>query len=109
MINKRLSVTSRQIDENIAISPHEFLNCGQLIGIQRRNFELRAYGAQSLLKFCLRYDVFHYSLERRTKVKVNLPDFRRFDVIGLAEEGNVVVEQAFVGKRQYESPKNEGG
>ena len=34
---------------------------------------------------------FHYSRERRTEIKAKLPDFRRFAVIGLAEERNVVL------------------
>ena len=54
-------------------------------------FERRAHGAQGSLKFCLRHDVFHHSRERRAEVKVNLPDFRRFDVIGLVEERNVAL------------------
>ena len=45
----------------------------------------------SLVKFCLRRDVFHCSRERRSEVKVNLPDFRRFTVIGLAAERNVAL------------------
>ena len=47
---KRLCVTSRQIDENIAISCHEFFYCSQLIGIYTRNFERRAHGAKSSRK-----------------------------------------------------------
>ena len=39
----------------------------------------------------LRRDVFQYSRERRSEVKVNLPDFRRFTVIGLAAERNVAL------------------
>ena len=49
----------------------------------------------SSVKFCLRRGVCHCSRERRSEVKVNLPDFRRFIVIGLAAERNV----AFVGRR----------
>ena len=45
----------------------------------------------SLVKFCLLHDVFHCSRERRSEVKVNLPDFRRFTVIGLAAERNVAL------------------
>ena len=44
----------------------------------------------SLLKFGLCHDVFHHSRERRTEV--NLPDFRRFSMIGLAAERNVALE-----------------
>ena len=40
------------------------------------------------VKFCLHGDVFHCSRERRSEVKINLPDFRRFTVIGLAAERN---------------------
>ena len=36
-------------------------------------------------------DVFHCSRERRSEVKVNLPDFRKFTVIGLAAERNVAL------------------
>ena len=46
---------------------------------------------QSSVKFCLGRDVFQYSRERRSEVKVNLPDFRRFTVIGLAAERNVAL------------------
>ena len=45
----------------------------------------------SSVKFCLCRDAFHCSHERRSEVKVNLPDFRRFTVIGLAAERNVVL------------------
>ena len=45
----------------------------------------------SLVKFCLRRDVFHCSRERRSEVKVNPPHFRRFTVIGLAAERNVAL------------------
>ena len=45
----------------------------------------------SLVKFSLRSDVFHYSRERRAKVKINLPDFRRFTMIGLVAERNVAL------------------
>ena len=45
----------------------------------------------SLVKFCLCCDVFHCSRERRSEVKVNLPDFRRFTVIGLTSERNVAL------------------
>ena len=45
----------------------------------------------SSVKFCLRCDVFHCSRERRSEVKVNLPDFRRSTVIGLAAERNVAL------------------
>ena len=48
----------------------------------------------SSVKFCFRRDIFHCSRERRSEVKVNLPDLRRFTVIGLAAE-------------KYESPKND--
>ena len=41
----------------------------------------------SSVKFCLRCDVFHCSGERRSEV----PDFRRFTVIGLAAERNVAL------------------
>ena len=34
---------------------------------------------------------FYNSREKRSKVKVNLPDFRRFAVIGLAAERNVAL------------------
>ena len=56
-----------------------------------RNFErlLKAY--VSSVEFCLRRDVFHCSRERRSEVKVNLPDFRRFTVIGLAAERNMAL------------------
>ena len=54
----------------------------------------------SSVKFCLRRDVFHCSRERRSEVKVNIPDFRRFTVIGLAAERNVALgEEAFVGRK----------
>ena len=39
----------------------------------------------------VRRDVFYYSRERRSEVKVNLPDFRRFAVMGLAVERNVAL------------------
>ena len=42
-------------------------------------------------KFCLHRDVFHCSGERRSEVKVNLPVFRRFTVIGSAAEKNVAL------------------
>ena len=45
----------------------------------------------SSVNFCLRRDVFHGSHERRSEVKVNLPDFRKFNVIGLAAERNVAL------------------
>ena len=45
----------------------------------------------SSVKFCIRRVVFHCSRERRSEVKVNLPDFRRFTVIGLAAERNVAL------------------
>ena len=45
----------------------------------------------SSVKFFLRCDVFHCSRERRSEVKVNLPNFRRFTVIGLAAERNVAL------------------
>ena len=45
----------------------------------------------SLVKFCLHCDVLHCSCERSSEVKVNLPDFRRFTVIGLAAERNVAL------------------
>ena len=45
----------------------------------------------SSVKFCFRRDIFQYSRERRSEVKVNLPDFRRFTVIGLAAERNVAL------------------
>ena len=45
----------------------------------------------SSVKFCLRCDIFDCSRERRSEVKVNLPDFRRFTVIGLAAERNVAL------------------
>ena len=45
----------------------------------------------SSVKFCHRRDVFHCSCERRSDVKVNLPDFTRFLVIGLAAERNVAL------------------
>ena len=45
----------------------------------------------SSLKFGLCHDVFHHSRERRTEVKVSLPDFRRFAMIGLAAERNVAL------------------
>ena len=43
----------------------------------------------SSVKFCLRLDVFHCSRDRCSEVKVNLPDFRMFTVIGLTAERNV--------------------
>ena len=43
------------------------------------------------VKFCHHCDVFHCSRERHSEVKVNLPDFRRFTVIGLAAERNVAL------------------
>ena len=43
------------------------------------------------VKFCLRRDVYHCSRDRCSEVKVNLPDFRRFTVIGLAAERNVAL------------------
>ena len=75
------------MDENIAISRHEFFYCSQLIGIYTRNFERRAHGAKSSRKL----GQFHCSRERRSEVNVNLPDFRRFTVIGLAAERNVAL------------------
>ena len=45
----------------------------------------------SSVKFCLRCVFFHCSRERRSEVKVNLPDFRRFTVIGLVAERNVAL------------------
>ena len=48
-------------------------------------------GAQSLLKFGFRRVVFYHSCEKRSEVKVNLPDFRRFAVIGLVVERNVAL------------------
>ena len=35
---------------------------------------------------------FYHSREQRSEVKVNLPDFRRFAVIGLAAERNVALD-----------------
>ena len=43
----------------------------------------------SSVKFCLRRDVFYCSRDECSAIKVNLPDFRRFTVIGFAAERNV--------------------
>ena len=55
------------------------------------NFEHLLKAHVSLVKFCLRHDAFHCSRERHSEVKVNLPYFRRFTLIGLAVERNVAL------------------
>ena len=50
------------------------------------------YAYVSSVKFCLRRDDFTVrDRERRFEVKVNLSDFRRFTVIGLAAGRNVAL------------------